>query len=71
MDIYEPWVARNSPLTPASRPNSPHFPHPSLSEDIFPWAASQTAEAHIVLTGLVDCITILTDFYPQVNALPH
>ena len=57
MEVYEPWVARADP----SFPNIP----PALSE-VFPWVLPQANEAQLVVLGLVECLCVLVDVYPQV-----
>jgi hypothetical protein len=57
MEVYEPWLTRTDPSVPDL--------HPSLAE-IFPWVAPQAGEAHLVVSGLVECLTVLVDIYPQV-----
>ena len=58
MEVYEPWVAR-------ADPSYPHAP----SSDVFPWVPQQATEAHLVVSGLVECISVLVDAYPQVVTL--
>lgn len=55
MEVYEPWVTRN---TQNNNVNN------NFGE--FPWIPSQNGEAHLVVYGLVSCISSLTDIYPLV-----
>eukprot|EP00026_Physarum_polycephalum_P002121 Phypoly_transcript_02125.p1 GENE.Phypoly_transcript_02125~~Phypoly_transcript_02125.p1 ORF type:complete len:959 (+),score=172.37 Phypoly_transcript_02125:23-2878(+) len=56
MEVYEPWLTHSDP----SYPDLP----PALAE-IFPWVPPQAGEAHLVVSGLVECLTVLVDIYPQ------
>ena len=56
LEVYEPWVSR---MDANVQHNGPI--------EQFPWLPAQNAEAHQVVAGLVECISMLLDAYPQVE----